>query len=215
MKIRKQGYDVIAGFYDKLAKLIFGNQLHQAQVAHLGFIPPYATLLLVGGGTGCILEDITKLHPGGLIIHYIDSSAEMIRLAKQRHTGANSLTFLQQSITTFSSADCYDVVITPFLLDNFSQHTAEQVFAILHRSLKQGGYWLYTDFQVYKKHSYLHKAALMVMYTFFRLTCNIEAQHLPDVTSAFAKFHYDLLSSQTYWQHFIVSSVYLKQAANE
>lgn len=214
MKQKHQGYDAIAGIYDRLATLVFGNKLRKAETAHLNYISPKANILLVGGGTGRISEDITHLHPEGLTIDFVDISGEMIRLAKQRNTGANSVTFIHQSITAFSASNCYDIVITPFLLDNFSQPTAEKVFAILHQALKPNGYWLYTDFSVSTTHSVIQKGMLYVMYTFFRMACKIEAHKLPDVLSCFAFFHYQLVSHQTYLQHFIVSSAYQKPAVN-
>ena len=45
------------------------------------------------------------------------------------------------------SAD-FDVVITPFLFDNFTEQTLQKVFNHIHNSLKPGGIWLNADFQL-------------------------------------------------------------------
>ncbi len=206
----KRGYNLVAHVYDKLAKLFIGKALRKAQTAFLPFIPQNANVLVVGGGTGWILEEITKIHPQSLCIDYVDISSEMIALSKKRNTGKNEVSFIQKSIIDFASAHQYNIIITPFLLDNFKEETAQKVFAILHHTLKENGLWLYTDFQVTSKKAFWQKAVLFVMYSFFRIVCHIEAKKLPDVVSCFENYPYHLLESKTFLHEFIVTSVYRK-----
>ena len=65
-----RSYDSIAGVYDKLAGIFIGKALREAQIYLLQFIPANARLLIVGGGTGWILEEITVVHQQGLAIDY-------------------------------------------------------------------------------------------------------------------------------------------------
>lgn len=209
----KRSYNLIAGVYDTLAKLIFGNELRKAQTHFLHLIPSPANILLVGGGTGWILEEITKIYPSELCIDYVDVSARMIALAKKRNYGNNEVNFICQSILSFENGDQYDIIITPFLLDNFKEETAQNAFSLLHKKLKENGLWLYTDFQIKNNSSYWQKVILIFMYSFFRITANIEAARLPDVISQFRKHQYYLENSKTFLHQFIITSAYKKQPA--
>jgi spermidine synthase len=80
-------YDNSASFYDGLSRLVFGRTLIAAQVAFLSSIPKNAKVLIIGGGTGWILEEITRLYPSGLTITYVEISANMMALSQKRNTG--------------------------------------------------------------------------------------------------------------------------------
>ena len=208
----KRNYDLVAGVYDKLAKLFIGDALHRSQVYFLRCIPKNANILLVGGGTGRILEEISVANLPGLRIDYVDASRKMIAIAKSRDTGDNKVNFIHQQVIEFVSDIPYDVIITPFLLDNFSEPTLQKVFNHLHQKLKPEGIWLYTDFQVKNKRAYLQQSVLFVMYSFFRIVCNIEAKKLPDIVSRFNYYGYQLINSKTFLNRFIVTSVYKRQS---
>lgn len=205
-----RSYDLIAPIYDNLANLIYGKALREAQTFFLYLIPSTANVLVAGGGTGWILEEMASIHPQGLQIDYVDVSAKMIALAKQRNVGDNKVNFIQQSILNFTCSKQYDVIITPFFFDNFKQQTAGKAFTILHKTLKPNGLWLYTDFQIQNKHAYWQKALLFSMYSFFRVAANIEAAQLPDVVFQFIMFQYQPLESKTFLHQFIITSAYQK-----
>ncbi len=210
----KRSYDAIAPVYDRLAKLFIGKALRQAQIHFLPLIPAGSSVLIVGGGTGWILDEITNLHPQGLQIDYVDISSKMIALARKRNVGNNEVNFINQSILDFATSKEYEVVITPFFFDNFKEETMQKVFAFLHQKLKSNGRWLYTDFQIKKESAYWQKAVLFIMYTFFRTVANIEASQLPDVVSQFNKHQYHLFSSKTFLHQFIITTAYIKSTAD-
>ena len=207
----KRSYDLITPVYDPLAKLFIGRALREAQICFLPLIPPNASILIVGGGTGWLLEEMAAIYPQGLHIDYVDSSANMIALSKQRKYGRNQINFIHQPIAGFLNQWQYDVIITPFFFDNFKEETMQNVFALLHRTLKPNGLWLYTDFQVSSKHACWQKAVLFIMYSFFRMAANIETARLPDVVSCFSRYQYYLISRQTFKHQFIITSAYKKQ----
>src|SRR3954468_17972355 len=93
----KRSYDAIAGIYDILAGMFIGKSLRNAQIYLAQNIPTGAKVLIVGGGTGWILEEITRIHSSGLQIDYLDKSANMILKAAKRKFGQNSITFIHQS----------------------------------------------------------------------------------------------------------------------
>jgi ubiquinone/menaquinone biosynthesis C-methylase UbiE len=127
-------YDNSAVFYDRLSRVVFGQALISSQVYLLPFIPPNASVLIVGGGTGWILEEIAKTYPSGLSITYVEISAKMNALAQKRNTANNQVIFVNKPIEAVADSDSYDVIITSFLFDNFSETTLATVFAHLHNA---------------------------------------------------------------------------------
>lgn len=206
----KGNYNNVASFYDRLSNFIFGNSIVYAQRFLIESILPNSSILIVGGGTGWILEEITARHVEGLQITYVDSSEKMIALSKNRNIGLNKVVFVNSSIQHFDDGKGYDIVITPFVLDNFSTKTIEIVFKKIHERLLPSGLWLWVDFQLSEKHYFWQKPFLKSMYLFFRIVCGIEANNLPDTSKLFKAYQYKKLILQSYFKDFISSAVYKK-----
>ena len=118
LKLRDQqlnNYDPIARYYDALSRLVFHKAQVIAQIHQLAFLRAPTKLLIVGGGTGWILDEISKIHPENLVITYVEISAEMISLAKKRNIGNNSIEFINSAIEDFTAVGQYDAVHTAFL----------------------------------------------------------------------------------------------------
>lgn len=204
-------YDKIARYYDVLSRTVFRRSIINAQVCLLPYIHERSTVLIVGGGTGWILEEITRLRPAGLEITYVEISAAMLRLSAARDCKQNKVIFVHQSVETFVPSPAYDVILTPFLFDNFSAVNAEIVFDKLHTALKAGGSWLFADFVYDVNEGKLWQRLLLrTMYTFFRVLCKIEASRLNDMEGMFLKFHYQRVFEEFHYRKFIRSSVYRK-----
>ncbi len=80
----------------------------------LKHIPVNSSVLIVGGGTGWILEDISKLHSTGLTIDYIESSAKMISLSKKKNYMKNEINFINLPVENYILKKKYDVILTRF-----------------------------------------------------------------------------------------------------
>jgi ubiquinone/menaquinone biosynthesis C-methylase UbiE len=199
-------YNNSAWFYDRLSRLVYGRALIKAQGYLLQFIPPSSRLLVVGGGTGWILEEMTKLHPEGLQITYVEVAPKMMALSQKRYVGSNKVIYINDAIENVSLADDFDVVITPFLFDNFREDTLQKVYHHIHATIKPDGLWLNADFQLSGK--WWQKVLLKTMFLFFRLLCNIEASKLPDIEKEFDKYGYKVAGEKTFFGEFIVSTVY-------
>jgi ubiquinone/menaquinone biosynthesis C-methylase UbiE len=201
----KKSYDRVAAYYDFLSKLIYGNAIDNANAFLVSHIKPNSSILIIGGGTGHILTQIAEKFPAGLEIMYVDHSPEMIRLSKKKFVAENKVIFVADGIQNVTLSKSFDVIITPFLFDNFSQNTAVNVFMDIASFLKPGGLWLFADF---KAENLWQKIVLKIMYTFFRLTCNIEAKQLPDVASLFSEAGYKIIAQRNFYHNFIYSIVY-------
>jgi len=201
-------YDNSAWFYDRLSRVIYGKALIMSQVYLLHYIPAEATLLIAGGGTGWILEEIAKIRPSGLKITYAEISANMMALSLKRNAGDNQVTYINKAVENVAVQNQFDVVITPFLFDNFTEQTLQKVFVHIHHSLKPGGIWLNTDFRLTGK--WWQKLLLRSMILFFRIICRIEATRLPDIEKCFELQEYRVISQRSFFGEFILSTAYRK-----
>ena len=203
-------YDSIARVYDLTSRMVFGKAIVKAQECMIGYIQPDSKILIVGGGTGWILESISELYPQGLEIDYVEVSAQMIGLSQKRNYRDNKVNFIHQPIEKFTTVYQYDVIITPFIFDNFLADKIELVFAKLNNRLKSTGIWLYADFVCDRSQSQLwQKFLLRVMYLFFRITCGIETQELISMDSYFVPSYNQEFEASHYFK-FIKSIVYRK-----
>jgi ubiquinone/menaquinone biosynthesis C-methylase UbiE len=204
-------YDKIAGSYDMLSRLVFRKSIVHAQQVLLPFLNAPCRLLIVGGGTGWILEELAKIHPSGFNITYVEISIKMIDLAKKRDFKQNQVSFIHMPIEDFKSTEKFNAVMTPFLFDNFGTERAERVFKILDQLLIEGGKWLFVDFHIEKKINGIWQNILLKsMYLFFKALSHVEASRLPKMEPLFHLGGYDAIHKSYHFQGFIQSIVYQK-----
>lgn len=201
-------YDNSAWFYDRLSRVVYGRALIRAQVYLLQYIPAGSKVLIIGGGTGWILEEIAKIHPSGLKITYVEISANMIALSHKRNAGENEVTFINKAAEQISFDTDFDVVITAFLFDNFTEEGMQKIFTHIDKSLKPGRLWLNSDFKLTGK--WWQHILLRSMLTFFRIICRIESSKLPDIESCFQKHGYSIIEQKPFFGEFILSTAYSK-----
>jgi ubiquinone/menaquinone biosynthesis C-methylase UbiE len=199
-------YNNSAWFYDRLSRLVYGRALVNAQVYLLKYIDVNSHVLIVGGGTGWVLEELTQMHPSELRITYVEVSKNMMALSKKRNIGSNQVVFINDAVENVSLTTRFDVVMTAFLFDSFSDQTCQNLFGHINNLLKPGGKWLYSDFQLTGK--WWQNILLKSMLLFFKIVCKIEASGLPDVEKYFEQSGYKTISEQTFFNDFIISKVY-------
>ena len=178
-------FNWIAPVYDSLSWLVFGRRLQRAQTVFLDQIPDADTsgvgvsLLLLGGGTGELLTHILAKRPDCHVV-YLEPSARMVALATRRilhHPGPAMVIFRVGDETTLHPDERFDAVITPFVLDLFTEETLQRrIIPRLRQTLKPGGIWLVTDF--INTNQWWQQGLLWVMIRFFNLTASIEARTL-------------------------------------
>ena len=201
-------YNNSAWFYDRLSRVVYGKALVNAQVYLLNYVPANANVLIVGGGTGWILEELSNIHPSGLTITYVEVAAQMMVLSQKRNTVGNQVVFINDAIENVALAPDFDVVITPFLFDNFIEQTLQTVFDHIYPLLKKNGIWLNTDFQLTGK--WWQNVLLKTMFIFFKLICGIEASKLPQIKNRFDKSGCKLMEQKMFFNDFVISEIYQK-----
>ncbi|MCZ4223649.1 class I SAM-dependent methyltransferase [Pedobacter sp. SJ11] len=201
----------MADYYDSLSRLVFAKSQVNAQINQLSHIPENSLILIVGGGTGWILEEISKIYTSGLKIIYVEVSAKMIALSKHRKTGKNQIEFISTGIEDFKTAELFDVILTPFLFDNFIEVRAEIVFRKLNLLLNTNGLWFLVDFSLDdKKGKWWKWVLLKSMYIFFKIIGIVEANDLVDMKPYFLAEKYQILEEKFYYGSFIKASILKK-----
>ena len=203
-------YNEIARIYDALSRVVFGHAIINAQLYLISFIGNENKVLIAGGGTGWILEKISKLNKEDILVVYVEKSAAMITLAKKRNFRNIEVQFINMAAEDYDTTEKFDVVITPFFFDNFKEEKIEHMFSKLSNNLKQNGLWLYADFINDKSNKKLWQQFLLkVMYLFFRITAKIETQKLIDMRQYFAR-KYAEISRKLFYKNFIQAVAYKK-----
>ena len=207
----QNNYNPVAGYYDLLIQLIFGKTEVNAQVDMVPFVFPGNRVLIVGGGTGWILEKLAAVYPSGLEITYVEPSGRMMSRARKRNWGRNAVTFVERPVEEFVGEGRYDCILTGFLFDNFYQEHAAAVVTSLDGLLRDGGYWLFTDYYYPRRGgAWWHGLLLRSMYWAARWICRVEANELPDMKMIFSTAGYRVIFSKFYYRGFIQSLVYRK-----
>jgi len=198
-----KGFNLLAPVYSRLTKLIFGKSIERSQLHFLDSVASTDHVLFLGGGSGELLSNLLQKHPT-VSVDYIDLSPKMIELAKRKTGNPSSVNFItgtEQNIPARS----YNVVITNFYLDLFSDKRLNEVIDIIKPRLADNVTWLATDFISEKT---WHRIFLKAMYVFFKIVTGIEANSLPDWQSALSNAGLKELASKTFYGGFIKSSVY-------
>ena len=162
-------FDFIAPFYDRLAKLVFGKSLLEAQLAHISEISEKDHVLVLGGGTGQILEYI----PFCQNVDYVEKSKQMIRRAERRQVNL-SINFIQQSFLSVELDKQYDIIICPFFLDCFDQSSLNTVVTKIRSMLDNEGKLLVSDFDKER----VNKILLKFMLVFFKAVARLGSNKL-------------------------------------
>ena len=176
-------YKHIAWIYDWLAKIVFGRKQELAMKAFLDKIPDKAKILVVGGGTGKIINYLEDLSYQ-LEIDFVEPSANMISRAKKRQVSHLQVNFHHHSILELKTAD-YDVIITNFFFDQFSQGQAQLILQHLKPKLRPNGSLIFSDF-VSTKYLWDRLVTRLMLY-FFQITANIRVNKFPSYNSLFSE----------------------------
>lgn len=205
------GFDRLAPYYDTLARWVFGDDIKRAQTVFLNSIPPSSKVLIIGGGTGWILHEVIGA-VRDVTVWYVDVSPVMIRKARQYNFSEESVEFIVGTIDDVPAEKMFDVVITPFYLDLFSEVALLEVIKNIRQRLKPAAHWLVTDF--IPSGRVWHRFLLWVMYRFFRVVCGIEARSLPRWQHKLEEAGLVKVKEQRFHRGFICSVMVTESNAN-
>ncbi|MBO2031293.1 class I SAM-dependent methyltransferase [Siccationidurans ginsengisoli] len=208
-----------AWFYDTLAGLIFGGALRRSQRATLAAgLPPNPALrvLVLGGGAGWVLSELWRLRPQAQVL-YVEVSEAMLartraRLRRHPMPAGAALELRQGSEASVRPDERFDVIITFFVLDCFTQAALPGALARLHAARHPGAPWLVTDFWPARRG--WRRWLLRAMYWFFGFTVGLRAWQMPPWPAELAA-----LGLRSRWeQHFFgraIAGIILNEAPAE
>jgi tRNA (cmo5U34)-methyltransferase len=211
-KLPDSGFDRVASFYDALANLVFGHSLKNAQSYLLPFIPDYSRVLVIGGGSGWLLQQLL-LTGKKLDILYLDASPRMLSLAQSKYKSSSkhscNVSFRVGTEADLQNHEQFDVLITPFLLDLFPEQRLTQLMLRLAATLTPKGFWLFADFWPTQQHPlWWQKALTWSMYTFFGALSNVKARQLPDYAHHFNALGFEEISGKSFYSGFVRAKVF-------
>lgn len=210
--MKRTNFDRIVFIYDFLANLVFGKSIRKSQISFLKEITSDQSVLIMGGGTGWILEEIAK-HASPQIT-YIDSSANMIKRSRRRSYPWRRIQFIEGTQEDIPKGKQFDVIITFYFLDLFEEETLKSVMKQLNGQLANNGLWLFADFNpdIQQEKNVLKKTLLRILFWFFKTTCKIQASRLGDFKNLFKEQGLVQLGESFFYSKMIVSRFFRKSS---
>jgi len=203
-------FNRIAPVYDQIASIVYGSNLIEAKEAFLDLIPENASILLMGGGTGGILNDLLERKPS-VMIDYVEPSEKMIAIAQKKlqEKFRSRVNFICGDEHQIPSEKTYDVSTSFFVLDCFTQNHAISFSKKITSVLREDGIWLFADF--FSTDKSFHRLLIGFMYRFFKIVSNIETQVLPDYERIFEESSFEI-NSEKIFMNGLVKSLVLKRS---
>lgn len=209
MKSNINGFNRVASIYDVLAGIVFGGTVRRSQEFFLGAIADKQNVLILGGGTGWILESMGTVGFSGEVF-YIEASSSMLDRSRLRATKNFKVHFIHGTEQDIPDQLMYDAVITNFFMDLFPNTALPSVIAAITRHLQRDAVWLATDFTDSK--SWWHQFLLRIMYFFFRTSTSIQSNSLPDWEQALHAGHILKKDEKNFYKGFIKSTLRIYQS---
>ena len=196
----------MAFIYDSLAGMVFGKSIQKAQSVWLDSIPDNGKVLILGGGTGFILEELDRLELPLKVTYIEPSSAMMSRARKRLPFKLIEVDFIQDTHRAAFGMDRFDVVMTNFFLDVFTQDELGKVVQQISSLVDKDGVWLLTDFV--KTGIWWQNALIKLMYLFFKVTAGLEGNRLLNFEAYLSEEGYRVVKQKYFYYGMIRSDVY-------
>jgi tRNA (cmo5U34)-methyltransferase len=192
-------YDRISPYYDTLARVVFGKSIVASQQAYLGRITEESNVLVLGGGSGWIVESIMEAQPL-CKVWFVESSIKMIQQAQRRLKKEWNVVIIHGDENDIPESVSFNFVISNFFLDLFKEDELRYLISHVKTRCASNVSWVATDFV---REKVWHQFILKLMYQFFRITTNGRNLTLPDWNQSLTKSGFSLIESRGYYGGFI------------
>lgn len=211
--------DALAPYYEFLEHLSFGKQLERMRFAFLSQATSAQTAIICGGGDGRYLAQLLRWNPC-VEVDFVDASPRMVAITKER---ISILSRADQSRVSFHTGDLralalrqkkYDLIVTHFFLDCFSDVGLAEIVAVLSARAAPGALWVVSDFSESPDTlgHFCSRAIIRALYAAFRVTTGLRVTRLPDYNSALANAGYLQRREQTAIRGLLHSSLWVREA---
>jgi SAM-dependent methyltransferase len=189
---REPSFNLIARPYRWLEYLTLGKALEECRAHFLPQLGDRQRALVLGDGDGRFLAQLLARN-SHLEADAVDTSATMLELLRQRCEAAaldadTRLRTYHSNALTFPLAGRYDLVVTHFFLDCFTQSELDTLVARVASTLAPGALWLVSDFRI-PSGLIRHPARIFVrsLYLAFRVLTGLRTTQLPDHIAALTR----------------------------
>ena len=167
----KDQYSLLAPFYNRLTKLVFGDQLKWAKTCFAENLSG-KKVLIIGGGDGLDYRICQDEFEG----EYWEISRSMLQKSKI-NLEESGLSF-RLGFFQAEKVNVFDEVWLHFVLDTMRDEEIESLLQEIRKSLKPNGKIYLADF--FMPQSLSQRVINWNMITFFRLVVNHKRANLPD-----------------------------------
>lgn len=178
-------FNLIARPYRWLEYLTLGKALENCREHYLPQLLKCRRALILGDGDGRFLQALLASN-SELQADAVDASSAMLHLLRKNchHCGDRVQTH-HISALDFTPSGQYDLVVTHFFLDCFSQPEVEAIAARIAPALSPGGLWLVSDFRIPPGPIRLPAFVLVRgLYIAFRILTGLRVKRLPNHAAA-------------------------------
>ncbi|HEY7336272.1 MAG TPA: class I SAM-dependent methyltransferase [Bryobacteraceae bacterium] len=199
--------DPIAGCYRWLEYLSFGRALERRRFRYLPNVAHASSALILGGGDGRFLARLARHHAGRKTrIHYIDSSARMLDLARRR-AGDNRIHYQLADVRRVPLGHAtFDLIVTHFFLDCFNEGDASNLVERVSRAALPDARWLVSEFRPVRWAELL----LRGLYFFFQVTTGLKTSRLVDHHGLLARHGFRLEREERSWFGWLASELWVR-----
>jgi ubiquinone/menaquinone biosynthesis C-methylase UbiE len=191
--------DRIAPYYEILEHFLFGSALEDRRFAFLGEIRTSRKALVCGGGDGRFLARLLRVN-ARVEVDFVDLSSTMVELAERRVTGMGRtfrkrVRFYAGDVRSFAApADYYDLIVTHYFLDCFSNQELEDVVGRLASWGMPQARWIVSDFREANGPigRLWTRGVISGLYSAFRFATGLKVTRLPEYKAALARRGYFL-----------------------
>ncbi|MCO6461590.1 MAG: class I SAM-dependent methyltransferase [Saprospiraceae bacterium] len=212
MKVTKLNYNRIARTYDFLSRIVFWGAQQKIQKGLIKWLKNGDNILIVGGGSGWILEEIAKLNLAKIKITYVEESSKMIQLTRRRQFQTSHVEIIQADIFELKIREKFDVIFTPFLFDHFNKEESQYLFEKLNKCANKSALWINTDFSLNSgAGKWWKKIYMAIIYIFFKWAIHIKNSELTELDPIIIKKGYSKLFEKYTYMNFIHGSIWQKE----
>jgi ubiquinone/menaquinone biosynthesis C-methylase UbiE len=221
MADRPANFDPIARPYRWLEYLTFGPYLERCRNHSLNQLGQHRKALILGDGDGRFTANLLAANPE-ITVDAVDSSAKMLSLLSERvsrldqATRERLKTVHSDALTFNQEGAAYDLVITHFFLDCFTEEELPILLAHIVPHLTPGAIWLVSEFAVPKSQpaAVASKLVIATLYRAFQTLTGLNAHTLPDYSTQFRKCGFSLREQAPFLGGLLVAELWSLEQGN-
>lgn len=189
--------DGIARYYQVIEHLSFGRYLERRRFALLGEARTSRRAIVCGGGDGRFLARLLRVN-SHVEVDFVELSPKMIELAERRVAGMGRtfrerVRFRVGDVWEFEPrTDGYDLIVTHFFLDCFSEPELAGIVACLGSWGVPDARWIVSDFREAEGPvgRLWTRAVIRGLYAAFQCTTGLRVTRLPNYAAALVREGY-------------------------